>query len=131
MPSHTGDEPFNLTTVDDTARFTARVATDPADLAGVRYLSGAEATFNAIIDETERLSGKTLARTVLGSADDLRRITADAPDPWSVVQEWYFLSMLTVPPFPATENDRYPDARPRGCTSTSPAPITHCSRAET
>jgi hypothetical protein len=79
MPSHTGDEPFNLTTVDDTARFTARVATDPADLAGVRYLSGAEATFNAIIDETERLSGKTLARTVLGSADDLRRITADAP----------------------------------------------------
>ncbi len=36
----TGDEPFDLTTVDDTARFTAKVATDPADLSGVRYLSG-------------------------------------------------------------------------------------------
>lgn len=33
----TGDEPFNLTTVDDTARFTSRIATDPADLAGVRH----------------------------------------------------------------------------------------------
>jgi hypothetical protein len=110
----TGDEPFNLTTVDDTARFTATVATDPAALAGVRYLWGAEATFNAIIDETERLAGRTLTRTMLGSADDLRQITADAADPWSVVQEWYFLAMLTVPPFPANENDRYPDISPTG-----------------
>ena len=110
----TGDEPFNLTTVDDTARFAARIATDPANLAGVRYVSGAETTFNAIIDESERLSGKTLTRTTLGSAEDLRRITRDASDPWSVVREWYFLSMLTVPPFPTTDNDRYPDARPTG-----------------
>jgi hypothetical protein len=50
----------------------------------------------------------------MGSADDLRRITRDAKDPWSVVQEWDFLSMLTVPPFPTTENDRYPDAHPMG-----------------
>ena len=110
----TGEEPFNLTTVNDTARFTAKIATDPADLAGVRYLSGAETTFNAIIDESERLSGTPLTKTTLGSAEDLRRITTDASDPWSVVREWYFLSMLTVPPFPATDNDRYPDARPTG-----------------
>jgi uncharacterized protein YbjT (DUF2867 family) len=108
----TGDEPFDLTTVDDTARFTARVATDPADVSGVRYLSGSRSTFNEIIAETERLSGTTLSRAVLGSADDLRRLTAAADDPWSVVPQWYFLSMLTVPPFPSTENDRYPDARP-------------------
>lgn len=110
----TGDEPFDLTTVEDTARFTARVATDPADLSGVRYLSGARTTFNTIIAETERIAGTTLTRTVLGSADDLRRIVADAEHPWSVVREWYFLSMLTVPPFPTTENERYPDARPTG-----------------
>ena len=110
----TGDEPFNLTTVDDTARFTAKVATDPADVSGVRYLSGAEATFNTIIDETERLTGVTLTRKILGSTEDLRRITAEADDPWSVVPQWYFLSMLTVAPFPTTDNDRYPDARPTG-----------------
>lgn len=109
-----GDERFNLTTVEDTARFTARLATDPADVSGVRYLSGAETTFNEIIAETERITGKPLTRNVLGSAEDLRRITADAPDPWSVVPQWYFLSMLTVPPFPTTDNDRYPDARPTG-----------------
>ena len=110
----TGDEPFDLTTVDDTARFTARVATDPADLSGVRYLSGDRTTFDTIIGETERITGTTLTRNVLGSADDLRRITAGADDPWSVVPQWYFLSMLTVAPFPTNENDRYPDAHPTG-----------------
>ena len=108
----TGDEPFDLTTVEDTARFTAKMATDPADLSGVHYLSGDQTTFNTIIAETERIVGTTLTRNALGSADDLRRITADADDPWSVVPQWYFLSMLTVPPFPATDNDRYPDAHP-------------------
>ncbi|WP_410628330.1 NmrA family NAD(P)-binding protein [Amycolatopsis sp. cmx-8-4] len=110
----TGDEPFNLTTVEDTARFTAKIATDPAEISGVHYVSGAETTFNAIIDETEHLAGTTLTRNVVGDADDLRRITADAEDPWSVIQEWYLLSMLTVPPFPATDNERYPDVRPTG-----------------
>lgn len=110
----TGDEPFNLTTVEDTARFTAKVATDPADVSGVRYLSGAETTFNAIIDETERIVGTTLTRNNAGSAEDLRQITADADDPWSVVMQWYLLSMLTVAPFPNTDNDRYPDAHPTG-----------------
>ena len=110
----TGDEPFNLTTVDDTARFTAKLATDPTDVSGVRYLSGAETTFNEIIAETESLTGTPLTRNVLGSADDLRSIVTDASDPWSVVMQWYFLSMLTVPPFPTNDNDRYPDAHPTG-----------------
>jgi uncharacterized protein YbjT (DUF2867 family) len=108
----TGDEPFDLTTVEDTARFSARVATDPTDVSGVRYLSGSRTTFNTIIAETERITGTTLTRNVLGSADDLRRITAEADDAWSVVPQWYFLSMLTVPPFPRNDNDRYPDAHP-------------------
>ena len=80
----------------------------------MRYLSGDRTTFNTIIAETERLTGNPLTRTVLGSADDLRRITAGADDPWSVVPQWYFLSMLTVPRFPTNDNDRYPDARPSG-----------------
>jgi nucleoside-diphosphate-sugar epimerase len=110
----TGEEPFNLTTVDDTARFTARLATDPADVSGVRYVSGAETTFNAIAAETERLTGTTLTRNVLGTADDLHRIVENADDPWSVVMQWYLLSMLTLGPFPTNDNDRYPDVRPTG-----------------
>ncbi|MEY2848586.1 MAG: hypothetical protein RI885_1251 [Actinomycetota bacterium] len=107
----TGDEPFNLTTVDDTARFTARVATDSADLSGVRMISGAQTTFNAIIRDTEALTGTTLARNVVGDVDDLRRITSGADDPWSVIMQWYFLCMITVPVFATTENERYPDLR--------------------
>jgi NmrA-like family len=110
----TGEEPFNLTTVDDTARFTARLATDPADVSGIRYLSGAETTFNAIAGEIARLTGITLTRNILGSADDLRRIVENADDPWSVVMQWYLLSMITLGPFPSNDNDRYPDARPTG-----------------
>lgn len=110
----TGDEPFDLTTVDDTARFVARVATDPTELSGVHYLSGARASFNTIIAETERVTGSTLTRYVLGTVDDLRSAVAAASDPWAVVQQWYLLSMLTVPPFPTNDNDRYPDARPTG-----------------
>ena len=105
----TGDEPFNLTTVDDTAHFTARLATDAADVSGVRAVSGAETTFNTIIAETERLADTTLAVQILGDADDLRRITAEADDPWSVIIQWYFLSMITVPPFTRTDNHRYPE----------------------
>jgi uncharacterized protein YbjT (DUF2867 family) len=105
----TGDEPFNLTTVDDAAHFTARLATDPEDVSGVRRVSGAETTFNTIIAETERLTGTTFDLQVLGDADDLRRIIAQAEDPWSVVMPWYFLSMITVPPFATTDNGRYPD----------------------
>ena len=110
----TGDEKFDLTTVEDTATFTAKVATDPADLSGVRFLSGARASCNDIIAETDRLTGRELTRNVLGSAQDLRDIVNRADDPWSVLPQWYFLSMLTVAPFPTTENDRYPDARPTG-----------------
>jgi len=105
----TGDESFNLTTVDDTAHFTARLATDPADVSGVRTVSGAETTFNIIIAETERLADTTLAVQILGDADDLRRITAEADNPWSVIRQWYFLSMITVPPFARTDNHRYPE----------------------
>jgi len=107
----TGDERFNLTTVDDTARFTAKLAIDPADVSGVRTVSGAQTTFNEIIAESERLSGTSLTKNVLGDADDLRRITAAADDPWSVVMQWYVLAMITVPPFARTDNDRYPNLR--------------------
>jgi len=107
-----GDEPFDATTVKDTARFTARVATDPEDRSGVRYVSGSRTSWNEVIALTEKLTGRTFTRNVVGDAHSLRQVVAQAEDPWSVVMQWYALAMLTTPPFPTTENDRYPDARP-------------------
>lgn len=103
----TGDEPFDLTTVDDTARFTAYLATDPTDVSGVRYISGSRSTFNEIFAETEAISGQPLTVNPVGGVDTLRSTTAQAEDPWSVVPQWYMLSMLTVPAFPHSD-DHYP-----------------------
>jgi uncharacterized protein YbjT (DUF2867 family) len=108
----TGDEPFDVTTVEDTARFAARVATDPQDRSGIRYVSGSRTTWNEVIALTEELTGRVVTRTVVGDADSLRETVAQAEDPWSVVMPWYMLAMLTTPPFPTTENDRYPEVRP-------------------
>lgn len=66
-------------------------------------------TFNQIIALSEQLSRKSLSKTVWGDVHDLRRITAAAVDPWSVIMQWYFLSMITVAPFARTDTDRYPD----------------------
>jgi hypothetical protein len=46
-------------------------------------------TFNAIVAETEKLTGRRFSVETLGDADDLRRITAAAEDPWAVMMEWY------------------------------------------
>lgn len=126
----TGEEPFNLTRVEDTARFTAKVATDPADVSGVRYLSGAETTFNAIIDETERIVGTTLTRNNAGSAEDLRQITADADDPWSVVMQWYLLSMLTVARSRTPTTIATPTPTRPACATTSALPTGLAVRPE-
>lgn len=104
-----GEELFDLTTVADTARFTALLSADPADVSGVRAVSGAQTTFNAIVAETERLTGREFEVQILGDADDLRRITATAEDPWAVLMEWYLLSMITVPALSNTENQRFPE----------------------
>ena len=102
-----GDEPFDLTTVDDTARFTAHLATDPADVSGVRYVSGSRTTWGEIFAETEQITGRPLTRNRVASTEDLRRITAHAEDPWSVLPQWYVLAMLTTAPFPRSD-DHYP-----------------------
>lgn len=107
----TGDEEFNLTTVDDTARFTALLATDPDNVAGVRTISGSQTSFNRIITETERLIGRRLTTEVLGSSADLRRITAASDNPWAVIMEWYFLSMITVSPSTGEDANRYPQLK--------------------
>lgn len=102
-----GDERFDLTTVDDTARFIALLATDPADVSGVRMVSGSQTSFNEIIAGIEEASGVQITTNAVGGADDLRAMTAGAEDPWDVMMQWYLLSMITVPAFANTDNDRY------------------------
>ena len=108
----TGDEPFDLTTVDDTARFTARLAIDPDAEAGVHTISAGPTTYKDIARTIERTTGRTLAPKILGDEQQLREVIAAKADPWEAVYEWYALGMLKTPPFAAPENHRYEDAQP-------------------
>jgi len=112
----TGDEVIDLTTVADTAEFTARVATDEAAQPGIHTISGAQVSFNGIAGELEKVTGLTLQRSSWGSVDKLREvITAKGgAGSWDAMMEWYFLAMLTTPPLQVADNDRYPGARPVG-----------------
>ena len=108
----TGDEPFDLTTVDDTARFTARLAVDPDAQAGVHTISAGPTTYTEIRGMIERATGKALRPKNLGDEHQLREVIAATANPWEAVYEWYALGMLVTPTFRSTENNRYADARP-------------------
>lgn len=108
----TGDEPFDLTTVDDTARFTARLAVDEDAQAGVHTISAGPTTYKEIARTIERATGRSLSSKNLGDDQQLREAIEAKPDPWDALFEWYALAMLKTPVFASPENDRYPDARP-------------------
>jgi uncharacterized protein YbjT (DUF2867 family) len=107
----TGDEPFDLTAVADTARFAAKLATDDTAASGVHAISGAQVTWKGIARELEAVTGTTLKTESFGDADQLRAVIVDKGGSWNAVGEWYLLSMLSTPVL-VPENDRYPDARP-------------------
>ena len=67
-----GDERFEATTVDDTARFTARVALDPDVPSGKFAVAADRVSFNAIVDLHERTTGKRYEPRSRGDIDDLR-----------------------------------------------------------
>ena len=107
-----GTDPFDITLIDDVAAFTARIAVDEAATAGTYALSGTRTSFNGIIAEVERVTGRALTRNQRGSLDDLRAAVANAGNPWAAIGQWYNLAMITTPPFSATANERYPDLAP-------------------
>lgn len=108
----TGDEPFDLTTVPDTARFTARLATDDSAAAGVHTLSGSLVSFADIGREIEKVTGKPMQVHSFGDVDGLRSAIDAKGGGWNAIMEWYLLSMLTTPPLENPANDRYDDVRP-------------------
>jgi uncharacterized protein YbjT (DUF2867 family) len=106
-----GNEPFDLTTVDDTARFAAALSADDTATGGVYRISGSRTSVNAISDGIEQRTGRPVPRRSLGALTELARRLGIAGDPWSHVMDWYTLALFTTPPFETTDNDRYPAVR--------------------
>lgn len=68
----TGDEHFEATTIDDTARYTARAALDPDLPTGKFAVAGDRVSFNKIVAAHARATGRRYEPRSRGDVDDLR-----------------------------------------------------------
>lgn len=104
-----GERPIDVTSVEDTARMTARVALDRTVPAGKFAFAGDHVSFRQAGEIVAARSGRTLKPVSLGSEADLRRAMA-AADPQKRVMLAYLLYMLTgQTALTDLQNARYPD----------------------
>lgn len=120
-----GDEHFEATTVDDTARYTARVALDPDVESGKFAVAADNISFNAIIAAHERATGRHYEPRSRGDVDDLRA-WIDARhhegDHGSALMGRYVEYMLSgQTQLQDVQNNRYPDIKPRTLDDLLPA----------
>ena len=109
----TGDEAFEATTVEDTARFTARAALDPDLVSGPFAIIGDRVSPNTMTDTVERITGVRYTRRSHGSVEDLRALLAGARsrgDGDAQTGLAYLLYMTTGQTAVTNpQNHRYPD----------------------
>ncbi|NIH83514.1 NmrA family NAD(P)-binding protein [Amycolatopsis granulosa] len=117
--SHWGDpdQPLDLTSVADTAAYTAAVALDPSATGTLRF-AGDVVSMREFHEAVQRGSGRTLQLRHLGSADDLRaeitRQAAVAENPFDYVALQYQWCMVSGKgKFDQLDNDRYPHVKPQ------------------
>jgi uncharacterized protein YbjT (DUF2867 family) len=108
-----GDEIFEATTVEDTARFTARAAIDRDLISGPLPIIGDRISANSRTDVVERITGQHYTRHSNGSVDDLRTMLADARDRGDVMNQTYaaYLLYMTTGQTRVSnpQNSHYPD----------------------
>ena len=112
----TGEERFDATTVDDTARYVARAAVDAAVPSGKFAVAGQQLSFGDIVSAVERGRGRRYERRSRGTTDDLRAWISDqreAGEAIAAMYGTYQLYMLTgQTALDDLQNDRYPDIEP-------------------
>lgn len=111
-----GTRPIEVTTVEDTARMTARVALDRGVKGGKFAFAGDRVSFQDAADIIEAQTGRRLERRSLGSEADLRAAKAvaeqDPSHPFGGVMLAYLLYMLSgQTALGDLQNDRYPDVK--------------------
>ncbi|GAA2313168.1 hypothetical protein GCM10010149_75350 [Nonomuraea roseoviolacea subsp. roseoviolacea] len=117
--SHWGDpdQPLDLTSVADTAAYTAAVALDP-EATGTFRFAGEVVSFRQFHQAVQRGSGRELELRHLGTADDLRaeiaRRAALTQNPFDYVALQYQWCMVTGKgKFDTLDNARYPQIIPQ------------------
>ncbi|MEV5574182.1 NmrA family NAD(P)-binding protein [Spirillospora sp. NPDC052269] len=110
------DQPLDMTSVPDTAAFTAAVALDPTAVGTFRF-AGEVLSMRQFHEAVQGGSGRTLELLHLGTADELRaeieRQAAQTENPFEYVGLQYQWSMVTGKGrFDVLDNDRYPQVKP-------------------
>ena len=106
-----GKRPIEVTSVEDTARMTARVALDRSVPAGKFAFAGDRISFRQAGEIVSRQTGRTLKPVSFGTEADLRGAMA-ATDPQKRVMLAYLLYMLNgQAALSDLHNDRYPDLK--------------------
>lgn len=112
-----GTEVFDATSVEDTARYTARVAID-LDLPNGKFaVSGQQLTINAVIAAIEEVSGIKFHRQSLGTITELEAVATAAraidPDSMQALGDSTLVYMLNGRArLTDLQNSRYPDLKP-------------------
>ncbi|WP_242910769.1 NmrA family NAD(P)-binding protein [Actinomadura terrae] len=116
--SHWGDpdQPLDLTSVSDTAAYTAAVALDPGATGTLRF-AGEVVSFRRFHEAVQRGSGRTLELRNLGTADELRaeiaRQAGLTENPFDYVALQYQWCMVSGKgKFDTLDNARYPQVKP-------------------
>ncbi|MBX9651158.1 MAG: hypothetical protein K2X57_29320 [Xanthobacteraceae bacterium] len=106
-----GDKPIEVTTVEDTAAMTARVALDRSVRAGKFAFAGDRISFRQAGEIIARQTGRAIKPVSYGTEADLRAAKAKA-DPKKQVMLAYLLYMTNgQTALTDLQNDRYPDIR--------------------
>ena len=109
-----GNLPIELTTVDDTAAMTARVALDRTVGPGKFAFAGDRISFREAGEIVARQAGREVKPVSYGSEADLRATMAQA-DPHKQVMLAYLLYMTNgQTALTDLQNDRYPDVKLQG-----------------
>lgn len=120
-----GDERFEATTIDDTARYTARVALDPDAEPGKFAIAGDRISFHDIVAAHGRETGRRYEPRSRGDLDDLRAwadARAQDGDHDAELMGRYLQYMISGQTrLENLQNDRYPDIQPRTLDDLSPA----------
>lgn len=111
----TGDELFEATTVEDTARFTARAALDRDLVSGPFGVVGDRVGANTMTDTVERITGARYSRRSNGTVDELRAVLDGARDRGDAMAQTYAAYLLYMATGQTAvsdpQNSRYPDIR--------------------
>ncbi|HEX5542124.1 MAG TPA: NmrA family NAD(P)-binding protein [Micromonospora sp.] len=117
--SHWGDpdQPMDVTTVKDTADYTAAAAVDPELPGGALRFAGDVLSMRGFHQALQRGTGRTFELRTLGTADELRteieRRSKVTQNPFEYVGLQYQWCMVTgKSKFDSLDNERYPDVKP-------------------